>query len=262
MGYKNNKTGYRDGLLESRAVIEPGRYAIIPHDGLVRNSIPGFENVNITILASPRLGASFSDFICEFLEGGKNELGFGGEGIESFVYVISGKLELNDSADTYILESGGYAYFPAGELMYFNNAQTGITEAFLYQRQYNAVEGHKAYRVVSNIKDLSPINYEGMSDVLLWDFLPTDDLGFDMNMHILSFQPGASHGYVETHYQEHGAYVLSGKGMYNLNNNWYPVEKGDYIFMGAYCPQCAYAVGRNEPFAYIYSKDSNRHPGV
>ena len=26
-----------------------------------------------------------------------------------------------------------------------------------------------------------------------------------MNMHILSFAPGASHGYIETHVQEHGA---------------------------------------------------------
>ncbi|HHT14956.1 MAG: (S)-ureidoglycine aminohydrolase [Christensenellales bacterium] len=262
MGYKNNKTGYRNGLLESRAVIVPGRYALIPHDGLVKNSVPGFENVNISILGSPRLGATFSDFICEFLEGGKNELGFGGEGIESFVYVIKGKLKVSGDKETYILKDGGYAYFPAGETMYFQNAQSEVTEAFLYQRKYEPLPGHQAYRVVGNKNDLAPIHYEGMADVLLWDFLPTDDLGFDMNMHILSFAPGASHGYVETHYQEHGAYVLSGQGMYNLNNKWYPVEKGDYLFMGAYCPQAAYAVGWGEAFSYIYSKDANRHPGV
>ncbi len=28
-----------------------------------------------------------------------------------------------------------------------------------------------------------------------------------MNIHILTFQPGASHGYIETHYQEHGAFI-------------------------------------------------------
>ncbi len=38
----------------------------------------------------------------------------------------------------------------------------------------------------------------------------------------------------ETHVQEHGAYILSGRGMYNLDNEWMPVDKGDYIFMGAY----------------------------
>lgn len=45
--------------------------------------------------------------------------------------------------------------------------------------------------------------------MILLDFLPKE-LGFDMNMHILSFEPGASHGYIETHVQEHGAYILSG----------------------------------------------------
>ena len=46
--------------------------------------------------------------------------------------------------------------------------------------------------------------------------------------------------------------------MYNLDNEWIPVKKGDYLFMGAYCPQASYAVGRGEDFAYIYSKDCNR----
>lgn len=260
MGYKNNKTGYRDGLLLSRAVIKKNNFALIPHDGLVKNAVPGFENVNISILASKHLGASFNDYIVEFLEGGKNELGFGGEGIETFVYVISGKLTVSDGKESHELTDGGYVFLPAGELMYFENGQKETTEAFLYQRRYEPLEGHEAYKVVGNKNDLEPIEYEGMKDVLLWDFLPTDDFGFDMNMHVLEFQPGASHGYVETHYQEHGAYLLSGQGMYNLDNEWYPVEKGDYIFMARYVQQCAYAVGRDEPLAYVYSKDANRNP--
>lgn len=262
MGYKNNKVGYRDGLLESRAVIKKNNYAIIPHDGLVNNVVPGFVNTNISILGSPRIGASFSDFIAEFLEGGKNELGFGGEGIETFVYVISGKLKVSDGEESHELVDGGYAFFPVNEKMYFENAQTEMTEAFLYQRKYDELEGHQAHKVVGNRDDHTPILYEGMEDVLLWDLLPTDDLGFDMNMHILEFKPAASHGYIETHYQEHGAYLLSGKGMYNLDNKWYPVEKGDYIFMAAYTPQAAYATDRHESLSYVYSKDANRNPGV
>lgn len=143
--------------------------------------------------------------------------------------------------------------------MYIENAQDEMTEAFLYKRTYEPVEGYEAHRVVGNKKDLTAIEYEGMEDVLLWDFLPTDDFGFDMNFHILEFQPGGSHGYIETHYQEHGAYLLTGKGMYNLDNNWYPVEKGDYIFMGRYTPQAAYGIG-HEPLSYLYSKDANRDP--
>ena len=41
-------------------------YAIIPHDGLVQNAVPGFENVDISILGSPKLGATFVDYIATF----------------------------------------------------------------------------------------------------------------------------------------------------------------------------------------------------
>lgn len=262
VSYKNSQEGYRKSLLDNRSVIVPGRFAVIEQDGLVKNSIPGFENVNISILGSPRLGATFTDFIATFNKDGKNELGFGGGDLESFVYVIDGSLIVSDGEESYELEKGGYAFFSEGETMYLHNNQDEPTEVFLYQRKYNEIENESAHRVIGNIADLTPIEYEGMDDVLLWDLLPSDDLGFDMNIHILSFEPGASHGYVETHYQEHGAYLLSGQGMYNLDNEWYPVQKGDYIFMGAYVPQAAYAVGRDEPLAYIYSKDANRNPGA
>jgi len=39
----------------------------------------------------------------------------------------------------------------------------------------------------------------------------------DMNMHILKFHIGASHGYIETHVQQHGMYFLSGKSMYKIS---------------------------------------------
>lgn len=43
MGYKNNRVGYQKELLTSRAVIKKDNYAIIPHDGLVQNAVPGFK---------------------------------------------------------------------------------------------------------------------------------------------------------------------------------------------------------------------------
>lgn len=260
MGYKNNQVGYRDGLLESRSIIKKNNYALIAHDGLVNNVVPGFENCRISILGSKHLGASFNDYICEFLPGGYNKRGFGGEGIEVFVYVIQGQLKVWDDKEEHQLTEGGYVFLPESQLMYMENETDQTTEVFLYQRRYEPLEGHEAYKVVGNKNDIEPVEYEGMEDVLLWDFLPTDDLGFDMNIHVLEFQPGASHGYIETHYQEHGAYLLSGQGMYNLDNEWFPVEKGDYIFMSRYVQQAAYAVGRDEPLAYVYSKDANRNP--
>ena len=261
MGYKNNHTGYLEGLLQSRAIIKKNNYAILPHDGLVNNVIPGFEECECSILGSQKLGANFVDYLISFKKEGKNTLGFGGPGVETFLYVIDGHLSVSDGKESHHLRTGGYIYLPAGEKMYMENLQDDATEIFLYKKRYQPLAGHEAYKVTGHVSELTPIHYEDMEDVLLWDFLPKD-LGFDMNMHILSFEPGASHGYIETHYQEHGAYLLSGKGMYNLDNQWFPVEKGDYIFMSAYVQQAAYGVGRDEPLAYIYSKDCNRDPEI
>lgn len=95
-----------------------------------------------------------------------------------------------------------------------------------------------------------------MDDVILLDFLPKE-LGFDMNMHILSFARCQPRLYRNTRSGTRCLYSFR-SGVYNLDNNWIPVKKGDYIFMGAYSLQAGYGVGRGEAFSYIYSKDCNR----
>ena len=258
MSYLNNVTGYREDILINRSIIKKGNFALIEPDGLVKNTIPGFENCAVTILSSPKIGASFVDYLVTLEKDGRHKTGFGEEGVEIFVYVIEGKIKASADKDEYELDEGGYLYCPAGVKLYFENDNgDSQSKLFLYKRRYQKLEGYEAYVVSGNAKDIPFVDYEGMKDVGVKDFLP-NELGFDMNFHILSFEPGASHGYIETHFQEHGAYILSGQGMYNLDNNWVPVQKGDYLFMGAYSPQAAYAVGRGEPLAYIYSKDCNR----
>ena len=54
MSYINNVTGYRPDILASRSVVNRN-WAVIEPDGIVKNVIPGFENCDITILASPRM---------------------------------------------------------------------------------------------------------------------------------------------------------------------------------------------------------------
>ena len=64
--------GYPNGLLSSRSIVKRGNYALLAPEGLVNNVIPGFENCRISILASPKLGASFVDYIVTMERGGKN----------------------------------------------------------------------------------------------------------------------------------------------------------------------------------------------
>lgn len=116
MGYLNNVTGYREDLLANRAIVKHGNFALLTPDGLVKNIIPGFENCDATILSTPKLGASFVDYLVTLHQNGGNQQGFGGEGIETFLYVISGNITAKAEGKTFALSEGGYLYCPPGLL--------------------------------------------------------------------------------------------------------------------------------------------------
>ena len=248
--------GYPKDILSSRAIIKPGKFAIIPPEGLVNNVVPGFENCNISILMSPKLGASFVHYLIHMQKEGKNVQGFGGDGIETFVYCMEGEIKASTEGEEHILSSGGYMYCPPTKKMCLENLAAEGSKLVLYKQKHEALPGKEPWVVVGNVHKAEERIYDGMENVTIIDLLPTD-LAFDMNMHILTFDPPGSHPFIETHVQEHGAYLLSGEGLYNLDNEWIPVKKGDYIWFGPYVPQAVYAVGRQK-LSYIYSKDCNR----
>lgn len=259
MSYLNNQIGYREELLQTRSVIKKDNWVLLEPDGIVKNSIPGYENCDVTILASPAMGASFADYLVTVHAEGKNLRGIGGEGIETFLYVLSGEVAVKNADEDVVLTEGGYIFSPAGNDICFENKSGAEASLFVYRRRYDAIEGYAARTIVGNTNEMDWNEYEGMDNCHVKDLLPAGgDLGFDMNFHILKFKLGASHGYIETHIQEHGMYFLSGKGMYRVDDEWVPVKKGDYMFLDAYCPQACYAVGRGEDFTYLYSKDCNR----
>lgn len=259
MSYLNNQVGYREDLLNTRSVIKKNNWVLLEPDGLVKNSIPGYENCDVTILGSPAMGASFVDYLVTAHENGRNLKGIGGEGVETFLYVIEGEVTVNNNDQKADLTAGGYFFSPASNNICFENKGKNDAKLLVYRRRYNALEGYSAHAVVGNENDLPWIPYEGMENCFVRDFLPAgSDFGFDMNIHVLRFNLGASHGYIETHLQEHGMYFLSGKGMYRVDDEWIPVKKGDYMFLDAYCPQACYGVGREDDLIYIYSKDCNR----
>jgi len=250
--------GYPDDILNTRALIKHGSYAIIPPTGLVNNVIPGFNNCKVSIVASPKLGASFAQYIVEAEpKNGHTSIPFSSEeGIESFIYCISGGGEVSVGGQKNRLSEGVYAYSPPGVGISFENDSTEPLCLILYKQRYIPLEGHSPRIVFGNASEIEYRDYDSMENVLIKDLLPTD-LGFDMNFHILSFLPGGSHPFIETHVQEHGAYILSGEGAYYLGGEWKMIKKGDFIWFGPFTTQGAYGVGR-VPFTYVYSKDCNR----
>ncbi len=89
-------------------------------------------------------------------------------------------------------------------------------------------------------------------------FVDPEDMRHDMHVTIVTLEPGAVIPFAETHVMEHGLYVLEGKAVYRLNQDWVEVEAGDFMWLRAFCPQACYAGGPGS-FRYLLYKDVNRH---
>ena len=111
MSYLNGQIGYREELLSTRSVVRKGNFVLLEPDGLVKNSIPGYVNCDVTIMGSPEMGASFADYLVTAHAGGKNE-SLGGEGLETFLYVIEGEVAVKNADKEAVLTEGGYIYSP------------------------------------------------------------------------------------------------------------------------------------------------------
>lgn len=258
MSYLNGQEGYREQLLSTRSVVKKDNFVLLEVDGLVENRIPGYENCDVSILASPEMGASFADYFVSAHAGGKNT-GIGGNGIETFLYVVQGEVDVQNADEKATLTEDGYFFSPDDKPVTFENKSGKEAKIYVHRKRHEKLEGYRTHTVVGNSNDLPWLPYEGMDNCMIKDLLPSaEDWAFDINMHMLKFSLGASHGYIETHFQEHGMYFLTGKGMYKLDDEWIPVQKGDYVFIDNYCPQACYAVGRGEDLSYVYSKDCNR----
>ncbi len=252
---------YPDGPLKTRAVVKPGIYTIIPPEGRVFNVIPNIQGCQMTILASPKYGASFVQYIGTAQPGGGSVAPFGTEkNIESFIYFLDGEgrleLKVGDKTETY--GQGGYAYAPAGVGISFKNVGDKPLRFLLYKQIYIPHPDPKRgpHAVFGNTNDIKERIYDEMANVFVRDLLPVDE-AFDMNMHILTFEPGGCHPFIETHVQEHGAYLYEGQGMYLLDDDWVSVKAEDFIWFGPFCKQACYGTGRGR-LSYIYSKDCHR----
>ncbi len=250
--------GYPKDFLESRAVIKRGQYAVLPPEGRVINVIPGFEGFQTTILTSPKMGAQSVFYVSTVNPGAKTTIPFCGNGLEAFVYFMDGEgvLTVKVGDEDIELTQGGYVFTPEDKSVEFFNNSEETYRILLYKQKYIKIEGHKAEIVVGNVNSIEEREYDGMDNMFIKDLLPTH-IGFDMNMHILSFKPAGCHPFIETHVQEHSAYIISGQGYYQLGDEWIQVKKDDFMWMAPFVQQGCYATGR-ERFTYIYSKDCNR----
>jgi len=251
-------------LLTDRAIVT-NAYTVIPKGVLrdiVTSALPHWSGTRSWIIAKPLPGfaTTFSQYIMEVSPGGGSDKPEPDKRVQGVLFVLEGSLELTIDALVHTLEPGGYAYLPAAAVWTVHNTTTATVRFHWIRKVYEAVDGIESPpAVVSNDNDVEPTPMpETQGRWATTRFVDPADLRHDMHVTIVTLAPGAVIPFLETHVMEHGLYVLQGKGVYRLNQDWVEVEAGDYMWLRAFCPQACYA-GGPENFRYLLYKDVNRH---
>lgn len=228
-------------------------HLLITPDTFVRTTLPGMKHASAIVHIGPALGAAFTQYTVEFEKRG--ELGM--TGAQRFVYVIDGSLDLDLGGAKQALGPRGFAYIAQGKYHVVSSNET--TKAVVIEKPYMAVPSDAMPESVVGSEDA--VQGTPLSDDLsvAVKFLLPDDPAYDFAVNIMIYQPGAALSQVEMHIMEHGLMMLQGGGIYRLDDAWYPITAGDFIWMGPWCPQWFGAIGK-VPAKYIIYKDANRHP--
>ena len=254
----------QEQLLTDRAVFTEA-YAVIPKGtmrDIVTSQLPFWEGTRLWVLSRPLSGfaETFSQYIMEVAPGGGSDQPEPDPGAEAVLFVVEGEATLVIDGASHVLRQGGYSYLPPNTPWTLHN-EAGETLRFHWIRKaYEAVPGLELPDViVTNEQEIAPVEMSGTDGKWATTrFVDPEDLRHDMHVNIVTFEPGAVIPFAETHVMEHGLYVLEGKAVYRLNQDWVEVEAGDYMWLRAFCPQACYAGGPGR-FRYLLYKDVNRH---
>ena len=251
-------------LLTDRAMFTEA-YAVIPRGtmrDIVTSRLPFWDDTRLWVLARPLSGfaETFSQYIVEVAPGGGSDRPETDPQAEGVVFLVAGRLDLTVADQTHALTAGSLAFLPPGTPWTLRNTSAEPATFHWIRKAYEVVAGLEAPPVlITHESDVAPTAMPGTNDAWVTTrFFDPDDLRYDMHVNIVTFQPGAVIPFAETHVMEHGLYVLEGKAVYRLNQDWVEVQEGDFMWLRAFCPQACYAGGPG-PFRYLLYKDVNRH---
>jgi (S)-ureidoglycine aminohydrolase len=231
-------------------------HALLAPESFVTSELPGWERSHAIIVIAPRIGARFTQYLAVMEPEGT--AGPPAAGVERAVYVLEGRIDVSlPGIGSQSLDPGGFAYCPANVDVKIR--ATTRARLNVFEKRYVAQPNFPAPKpLCGHDRDVAGEPFLGDPGAILKVLLPRD-LRFDLAMNVFTFQPGTTLPLVEVHVMEHGLLMLEGQGVYRLGDDWYPVQKGDVIWMAPFCPQWFVAMGKG-PASYLYYKDINRDP--
>lgn len=243
------------GIYGSNRTMVTPHYAVMPPEGILESRLPGFTGTRIRVQTSPAMGAAFTQALLEMAEGG-GTASPRDDGLQQFLFVLSGDVTVTAGDMAWQLGAGGFAYVPAGTACGIR-AEDGPARAIWLRKPYEAAPGIAPRAAFSGRRSDVPRLHKHTDGRAWQTLLGEADMAMDMEVNILSFAPGTYFPFVETHVMEHGLYMLEGQGLYLLGRDWHECWVGDFIWMGPYVPQQFYATGWEET-AYLLYKNVNR----
>lgn len=254
-------------LLSSKAIFTTA-YAVIPRTvmtDIVTSVLPHWIGTRAWILSRPLTGFSetFSQYIMEVQPGGGSERPEPDKRAEGVLFVVEGSMTVELQGEAHAMRAGSFAFLPAGaEWRLSNNSQAPVIFHWV-RKAFQPVDGLEPPPPLFTHEDHHPISPMPDTDGR-WGttrFIDPADVRYDMHVNIVTLEPGAVIPFMETHVMEHGLYVLEGRAVYRLNQDWVEVEAGDFMWLRSFCPQACYAGGPGR-FRYLLYKDVNRHASL
>ena len=232
---------------------QQSNHLLLTPDTFVRTVLPGMKACSAIVHINPALGARFTQYTAEFEPNGE----LGNTPAQRFVLVIEGVVKVEVEGQAKKMSAGGYAYFP--EVLPHRVTAVKKSRVAVIEKRYESLDGVRPPQLIISSDDAVSSHSLGDDPALQVKCLLPDTMSYDFAVNTMVYQPGAALSMVEMHVMEHGLIMLEGGGIYRLGDSWYPVTAGDFIWMGAWCPQWFGAIGK-VPAKYLIYKDWNRHP--
>lgn len=237
---------------ETRTSVQ-GNHALLTPESFERILNPDWANAELVYPITPQMGARLS---MALVEANGEGLVPANPGVARFAFVIGGEIAVRGPEGEKKLEPEDYVFLPASSeasIRYYGGARIALTE-------WKPVPGRcdASSELVGRAAERAGAPLKGDETLMVQKLLPAE-AGFDIEFNLMSFEPGASLPYVESHFMEHGLLFLDGGGIYRLEDRWYPVRAGDVIWMGPHALQWFGALGRTRS-RYLICKNYNRSP--